>query len=124
MPSTSTTVATIPACDLCGSPAYADAAIPGSSWAYVCKTCFDSHGCHLGLGRGQELKLASADALDAKYDRWLAAVDKGIEHFIGAQMSDLEDWGCSYDYAAAYAEGLSPGVAAAKAIKAAAEAGF
>lgn len=56
---TTTTVAAIPACDLdvTHGPAYADAAIPAArgSWAYVCRACFDQHGCQLGLGMGQQL---------------------------------------------------------------------
>ena len=65
MPSTTTHVTSVPLCQICFvHPAYADARIPGSSWAYVCGICFLDLGCSLGLGRGQELILASATALD------------------------------------------------------------
>lgn len=57
--STQTTVTKIPPCDLDNShgPAFADASIPAAngSWAYVCKPCFDNHGCSLGTGSGQKL---------------------------------------------------------------------
>lgn len=56
---TTTEVAAIPACDLDPDhgAAYADASIPAArgSWAYVCRACFDRHGCQLGLGQGQQL---------------------------------------------------------------------
>lgn len=56
---TITTVSTIPPCDLDNDhgPAYADASLPaaGGSWAYVCRACFEHHGCQLGLGQGQQL---------------------------------------------------------------------
>jgi hypothetical protein len=59
---TRTTVARIPNCDLCDGrevPAYADAKLgPGMPWANVCKKHFDTYGCKLGLGLGQELVLA------------------------------------------------------------------
>jgi len=55
---TSVVVAVIPPCDLCGEPAIADAATSLGPWAYVCADHFRSQGCALGLGRGQELKLA------------------------------------------------------------------
>lgn len=50
----------IPDCDLCGkgTKAYADANVRGR-WGYVCKDCFKKHGCSLGTGAGQELKLES-----------------------------------------------------------------
>jgi len=63
MPDTWTIVTVIPNCDLCTKePAYADAAIPGMSWAYMCRTCFMKYGASLGLGRGQELLLKPPDA--------------------------------------------------------------
>jgi len=57
---TSVTVSVIPPCDV--NPdhgaAYADAKIlrpePGP-WGNFCRPCFDSFGCQLGLGFGQEL---------------------------------------------------------------------
>jgi len=131
MPSTTTVVTSIPACNLCGSPAYADANIPGDRWGYVCKTCFDGHGCSLGLGRGQVLllELPSANALaptvgDMVTDRWMRAVDTAMAHFVGCTRADLEDFGITYDFDADFAAGMSPGVSAAKAIAAANKAGF
>jgi hypothetical protein len=61
--STQVLVSTVPPCDLCSldtsTPpplAFADARIPSvGSWAYVCKPCFDRHGCTLGTGHGQAL---------------------------------------------------------------------
>jgi len=39
-----------------------DALLPNfGSWAEVCQECFDKEGCHLGLGKGQELNLAGKD---------------------------------------------------------------
>jgi hypothetical protein len=55
-----TFVATIPPCDIDArhGPAYADARLAYvGSWAYVCRDCFDSYGCSLGLGAGQVLLL-------------------------------------------------------------------
>ena len=58
MPDTWTIVTVIPNCDLCKKePAYADASIPGMSWANMCRACFTQYGASLGLGRGQELLL-------------------------------------------------------------------
>lgn len=55
------TVTTLPVCDLCASPAYADAKLPlYGSWGNVCKICFAANGCQLGLGKGQKLVLAKA----------------------------------------------------------------
>jgi len=51
-------MAEIPKCDLCDSKAYADGKLNfRSSWAYMCKPCFDQHGSGLGLGKGQQLLL-------------------------------------------------------------------
>jgi hypothetical protein len=49
----------IPLCDVDPNHgnAYADAKIPGGPWGYLCKACFNKHGCKLGLGLGQELHL-------------------------------------------------------------------
>lgn len=49
----------IPDCDIDPShgEAYADAKTAGGPWGYVCRACFDSLGCELGLGRGQRLVL-------------------------------------------------------------------
>ena len=54
---TSVEVAVIPACDVCGDPAIADAATNIGPWAYVCERHFAELGCALGLGRGQRLVL-------------------------------------------------------------------
>jgi hypothetical protein len=35
--------------------AYADARIPGDSWAFLCHECFHHFGCVLGIGHGQML---------------------------------------------------------------------
>jgi hypothetical protein len=55
-------MAKIPNCDINPQhgPAYADAAIHiqlRTTWANVCKGCFDLYGGKLGLGAGQELIL-------------------------------------------------------------------
>ena len=52
-----TKVLEIPACDVCGKPAYADAKIPGGPWGYVCGVHFRQFRCELGLGKGQKLVL-------------------------------------------------------------------
>lgn len=55
---TSVEVDRIPPCDLNANhgDAYADAQVPDvSSWAFVCKACFDKYRCRLGLGLGQRL---------------------------------------------------------------------
>ena len=130
MPSTTTIVTSLPVCDLCGSPAYADARIPAySTWGNVCRPCFDRYECKLGLGLGQEFILAaSATALDVVgdpvTDRWMNAVDTAMTHFVGCDRSHLEDFGIDYDFDADFQAGISPGVSAAKAIAAAAKAGF
>lgn len=50
-----------PRCELCqksftSEPVYYDASIPthGGQWGYVCDECFKSHGCSLGMGKGQK----------------------------------------------------------------------
>ena len=57
--STEAKVPVIPECDLCDDkhPAYADAKIPGGSWANMCKPMFNQLGCKLGLGHGQKYVL-------------------------------------------------------------------
>ena len=66
MPDTWTVLGEIPNCDTCNqdppAKAYADARFRGTTWAYVCTTCFHDHGLTLGLGRGQELLLKPPDA--------------------------------------------------------------
>ena len=52
-------VDTIPPCDICGEPAYADAKCSNGPWGNVCKEHFDHFDCKLGLGLGQELRLSS-----------------------------------------------------------------
>jgi hypothetical protein len=52
-PHTTVTVAQVPVCDLDGTVAYADARI-GHGWANVCKHHFDTMGCKLGVGHGQQ----------------------------------------------------------------------
>ena len=59
-PHTEVTVTFLPDCDIhrTHGKAYADALLPlHGSWGYVCKPCFDTLGCTLGLGRGQRLIL-------------------------------------------------------------------
>jgi hypothetical protein len=47
-------VTSLPNCDLCGSPAYADALLPSyGGWGSVCLDHFKQYGCTLGLGHGQ-----------------------------------------------------------------------
>lgn len=44
-------------CDTCDKPfgnIMYDAAIPGSSWGNMCKSCFKMYGCSTGTGLGQE----------------------------------------------------------------------
>jgi hypothetical protein len=64
---TTTTVAQLPTCDLCrlnnkNVPAYADARLVklGGTWAYVCKEDFDTYGCELGTGKGQQFVVATS----------------------------------------------------------------
>jgi len=58
MPSTTTVVSTIPVCDLCNAPGYADCRVPSlKTWANVCKRCFKAYNCGLGLGVGQVFEL-------------------------------------------------------------------
>jgi len=106
MPSTTTHVTSVPLCQICFvHPAYADARIPGSSWAYVCGICFLDLGCSLGLGRGQELILASATALDERaYSTWYREVCRSMSHFCGMTPDDIDDYNYSDDFAA----GLTP----------------
>ena len=118
MPSTTTHVTSLPLCNIClGHPAYADCRIPGSSWAYVCSTCFADLGCSLGLGRGQQLVLgASAVALDAKrFATWMREVDRSMDHFCGMMSSDIDD----YDYCSAFTQGDTPVMAMRAAVEAA-----
>lgn len=57
-----TVVSTIPQCDLCDDPAYADARIPQhGSWANVCRIHFNEYGCLTGVGNGQVFVLRGAD---------------------------------------------------------------
>lgn len=53
-------------CNIChaefdGSGPMFDAAISGGPWGNVCQSCFDSHGCRLGLGLGQKYELQTLD---------------------------------------------------------------
>jgi len=50
-----TTVPVLPPCDVCGSPAEADAKTVHGPWAYLCSTHFAELGLGLGLGLGQRL---------------------------------------------------------------------
>ena len=107
MPATTTTVSAIPVCNICHvHPAYADCFVPGYAWAYVCGICFVDHGCSLGLGRGQELQLASAIALaDQPYDVWMRRVDTLLVHALGMDSNDLPD---TFDYSTAWSLGATP----------------
>lgn len=52
---TTTEVASLPACDICGDEAHYDAKTTGGPWGYLCEQDFSTHGVGLGLGRGQRL---------------------------------------------------------------------
>lgn len=51
-----TTVAKLPACDLCGSTASYDGKTKAGPWAYMCEPCWKAHGVgKLGTGFAQRL---------------------------------------------------------------------
>jgi len=59
------TVERLPKCDFCGRIARYDGRTKhGGHWAYMCEACFAIHGVGLGLGKGQELILASVGGLE------------------------------------------------------------
>jgi len=62
---TKVTVERLPKCDFCGKIARYDGRTKhGGHWAYMCESCFAIHGVGLGLGKGQELILASVGGLE------------------------------------------------------------
>jgi len=128
MPATFVLMHEIPACNICHSePAYADCLVPGYAWSYVCHDCFREHHCGLGTGVGQQLILAtSATALgdDPFTSRWMAAVDTAMKFYVGCDSAAMADFGIDLDWRQMFDEGISPGVAAAKAIVIANEMGF
>ena len=60
---TQVVVPSIPSCDLCKQPSYADGRTIYGGWAYMCRPHFQALGIGLGLGRGQELILGGSDEL-------------------------------------------------------------
>lgn len=58
-------VGQVTVCDVCREPmgiVIYDASIPRvGSWALMCKGCFDTLGCSLGPGRGQEYTKQQSD---------------------------------------------------------------
>ena len=51
-------VTVIPACDLCGQQAFADAKTIHGPWANLCRPCWEIHSVgRLGTGYGQEYLL-------------------------------------------------------------------
>jgi len=59
------TVERLPKCDFCGRIARYDGRTKHHGcWAYMCEGCFAIRGIGLGLGKGQELILASIGGLE------------------------------------------------------------
>lgn len=46
---------TRPTCDICGKPAEYDGRTIQGPWAYMCESCFNTHGVGLGTGIGQKI---------------------------------------------------------------------
>lgn len=72
MAHTKVTVERLPKCDFCGRIARYDGKVKGGEdrygWAYMCEGCFAIRGIGLGLGKGQELILASVGGLEINTD--------------------------------------------------------
>ena len=87
IPNTTTTVTTLPACDICSPDTTPtgrrEAAYDGKThngpWAYMCHTHFGTHGVGLGLGRGQRLVTDDIPTTDQpnKRDLIMAAIEDG-----------------------------------------------
>lgn len=54
------------ACQTCSAPittVFYDCKLPFGPWANICPICFTSYHCSLGVGRGQEYRLRSPNAI-------------------------------------------------------------
>lgn len=84
---TKVTVERLPKCDFCGRIARYNSRVKSGieahlvfearyGWAYMCEACFAIYGVGLGLGKGQELILASIGGLelDTGFD-----IDKALD---------------------------------------------
>jgi len=58
------TVERLPKCDFCGKIARYNGRTKDGRWANMCEGCFAIRGVGLGLGKGQELILASVGGLE------------------------------------------------------------
>jgi len=74
MAHTKVTVERLPKCDFCGRIARYDGRTKDGRWAYMCEGCFAIRGIGLGLGKGQELILASIGGLELGFD-----IDKALD---------------------------------------------
>lgn len=54
---TAVEVTSLPKCDMCDKPAYADGKTQFGPWGNMCKTHFAMFGVGLGLGKGQRFVL-------------------------------------------------------------------
>ena len=64
MAHTKVTVERLPKCDFCAQIARYEGRTKDGRWAKMCEGCFAIRGIGLGLGKGQELILASVEGLE------------------------------------------------------------